>query len=141
MRRLRALRLFVFVILGLGAVLFADLGQAIGETFAVPQENRMHGLVNQTRNDQGLGTPRDPEPHRGPVGTDADDGASRLPRARHRPARQVLRKGRLLGIGPGWTRGHSLASSSGSISSPQCRGAFPVEATSRRSRVPQTPQE
>lgn len=54
MKNLRALKLFTFVMLGLGIVLFADLGQALGETFLVPQENRMHALVNQTRNGNGL---------------------------------------------------------------------------------------
>lgn len=54
MKKLRALKLFAFVILGLGAVLFADLGQALGETFLVPQENRMHRLVNQARSSNGL---------------------------------------------------------------------------------------
>lgn len=52
---IKALKLFTFVILGLGAVLLADLGQALGETFLVPQENQMHALVNQTRGARGLG--------------------------------------------------------------------------------------
>lgn len=56
MKQLRALKLFAFVILGLGAVLFADLGQALSETFLVPQENRMHSLVNQARSGNGLST-------------------------------------------------------------------------------------
>lgn len=53
MNMIKALKLFTFVILGLGAVLLADLGQALGETFLVPQENQMHALVNQTRGARG----------------------------------------------------------------------------------------
>lgn len=54
-RRLKALKLFAFVIVATGTVLLAEAGQAIGETFLVPQENRMHELVNQARASQGLG--------------------------------------------------------------------------------------
>lgn len=54
MRRLRALKLFAFVALGLGAVLVADLGQAVAENFLVPQEDAMHARVNEVRSTRGL---------------------------------------------------------------------------------------
>ena len=58
MRRLLALKLFAFVALGLGAVLGADLGQAIAESFLVPQEDAMHARVNQVRSSRGLDSVR-----------------------------------------------------------------------------------
>ena len=54
MKRFRVLKLFVFVVLGLVAVLVADLGQALGETWLVPEENRMHAMVNDYRASRGL---------------------------------------------------------------------------------------
>lgn len=52
--RLRVLRLFAFVAVGLAAVLFADLSQAIGENYLAPEENKMQSLVNQVRSSNGL---------------------------------------------------------------------------------------
>ncbi len=53
MRTLRALKLFAFASMVLVAVLLADLAQAVGETLLVPQEDRMHALVNDTRAQAG----------------------------------------------------------------------------------------
>jgi len=52
--RLRVLKLFAFVIVSFGAVTVADIGQAIGENFLVPQEDRMRDLVNQVRSGRGV---------------------------------------------------------------------------------------
>lgn len=54
MRRVLVLKLFVFVAMGLGAVLAADLGQAVAEGFLVPQEDAMHARVNEIRSSRGL---------------------------------------------------------------------------------------
>jgi hypothetical protein len=50
---MRVVKLFAFVALGLGAVLGADLSQAIGENFLAAEENQMHSMVNQTRASNG----------------------------------------------------------------------------------------
>lgn len=54
MRRLRALRLSTVMVVALVAVLGAEVGQAVAETFLVPQENAMQALVNDLRREHGL---------------------------------------------------------------------------------------
>jgi hypothetical protein len=48
------MRVFAFALLGLALAAAAEMSQAVAEGFLVPQEEQMHGLVNQTRASGGM---------------------------------------------------------------------------------------
>lgn len=51
---IKALRVSAFAVAAMVLLFGAELSQAVAENFLAPEENRMHGLVNQTRAAQGL---------------------------------------------------------------------------------------